>query len=191
MAKLTDDDQAEFRLWVRDGLARLAPLASTRKLAESGQRADPDLVTRLAELGIFGLAVPEQYGGAEVGASGLAAFLIEAGRCLLPVPYLSSAVLAPAAIRWAHAESQFAELLAGIAAGAVRVALAAGPLESTSARVDRDGDRWRLSGEDPAVLEADTADWFIVAAHTDTGVGLFLIDRANPGFRSEISARWM
>jgi len=40
---------------------------------------------------------------------------------------------------------------------------------------------WRLTGDDPAVLEADTADWFIVAAHTDAGVGLFVVDRADAG----------
>ncbi|WP_407689259.1 acyl-CoA dehydrogenase family protein [Mycobacterium sp. HUMS_1102779] len=181
MAALTDDDRIEFRLWVRDGLQRLAPLTRTRRLAESGQRADPDLVGSLAELGIFGFAVPEQYGGADVGASGLAAFLIEAGRCLLPVPYLSSAVLAPAAIRWARTEAQFAELLAGIAEGAARVALTVGPLDDTSPRVTREGDVWRLTGDDPAVLEADTADWFIVAAHTDAGVGLFIVDRTDAG----------
>ncbi|MDR3659481.1 MAG: acyl-CoA/acyl-ACP dehydrogenase [Mycobacterium sp.] len=178
---LAEEDRDEFRLWVRDGLQRLAPLAQTRRLAESGRRADPDLVKSLAELGIFGFAVPEQYGGADVGASGLAAFLIEAGRCLLPVPYLSSTVLAPAAIRWARAEAQFAELLAGIAEGAARVALTVGPLEDTSPRVTREGDVWRLSGDESAVLEADTADRFIVAAHTDAGVGLFVVDRADAG----------
>ncbi|WP_172442107.1 acyl-CoA dehydrogenase family protein [Mycobacterium heckeshornense] len=181
MAALTDDDRIEFRLWVRDGLQRLAPLTRTRRLAESGQRADPDLVGSLAELGIFGFAVPEQYGGADVGASGLAAFLIEAGRGLLPVPYLSSAVLAPAAIRWARTEAQFAELLAGIAEGVARVALTVGPLDDTSPRVTREGDVWRLTGDEPTVLEADVADWFIVAAHTDTGVGLFIVDRADAG----------
>ncbi|MGV2581091.1 UNVERIFIED_CONTAM: acyl-CoA/acyl-ACP dehydrogenase [Mycobacterium avium subsp. hominissuis] len=181
MAVLTDDDRIEFRLWVRDGLQRLAPLAQTRSLAECGRRADPDLVRSLAELGIFGFAVPEQYGGADAGGSGLAAFLIEAGRCLLPVPYLSSAVLAPAAIRWAQAETQFAELLAGIAEGAVRVALRVGPLDDASPRVTREGDVWRLTGDEPTVLEADVADWFIVAAHTDTGVGIFVVDRADSG----------
>ncbi|ORV50510.1 hypothetical protein AWC03_23105 [Mycobacterium europaeum] len=181
MAVLTDEDRIEFRLWVRDGLQRLAPLPQTRSLAECGRRADPDLVKSLAELGIFGFAVPEQYGGADAGASGLAAFLIEAGRCLLPVPYLSSAVLAPAAIRWAQAETQFAELLAGIAEGAVRVALRVGPLDDASPRVTREGDVWRLTGDEPTVLEADVADWFIVAAHTDTGVGIFVVDRADSG----------
>lgn len=181
MAMLTDEDRDEFRLWVRDGLQRLAPLADTRRLAESGQRADPDLVKSLAELGIFGFAVPEHYGGADVGASGLAAFLIEAGRCLLPVPYLSSTVLAPAAIRWAQAETQFAELLTGIAEGAARVALAVGPFDDAPPQVKREGDVWRLTGVEPVVLEADTADWFIVAAHTDAGVGLFVVDRADAG----------
>ena len=181
MAMLTDDDRNEFRLWVRDGLQRLAPLDRTRRLAESGRRTDPDLVASLAELGMFGFAVPEQYGGADIGASGLAAFLIEAGRCLLPVPYLSSVVLAPAAIRWARSEAQFAELLAAIAQGAARVALAVAPLDDTSPRVAREGDVWRLTGHDPSVLEADTADWFIVAAHTDDGVGIFVVDRTDAG----------
>jgi alkylation response protein AidB-like acyl-CoA dehydrogenase len=183
VATLTDEDRIEFRMWVRDGLQRMAPLPQTRSLAEGGQRADLNLVKGLAELGIFGFAVPKQYGGDEVGPAELATFLIEAGRCLLPVPYLSSAVLAPAAIRWAQAETQFAELLAGIAEGAVRVALAVRPLDDASPRVTREGDVWRLTGNEPAVLEADVADWLIVAAHTDSGAGLFVVDRADAGVK--------
>lgn len=181
MATLIDEDPIEFRMWVRDGLQRLAPLPQTRALAEGGQRADPDLVKSLAELGIFGFAVPELYGGDDVGPGKLATFLIEAGRCLLPVPYLSSAVLAPAAIRWAQAETQFAELLAGIAQGAVRVALAVRPLDDASPRVTHEGGVWRLTGNESAVLEADVADRMIVVAHTDSGVGLFVVDRADTG----------
>lgn len=132
MPLLTDADRMQFRTWVRDALEQLAPLDQTRILAESGRRDDPALHGSLAELGMFGLATPEEYGGGDVGAAGLAIFLMEAGRCLLPAPYLSTAVLAPTAIRWVGAEKHFAELLRGIAAGRARVALAVSPSGDTS-----------------------------------------------------------
>lgn len=185
MPLLTDDDRMEFRIWVRDGLQQHAPLALTRELAESGRRDDPNLCGRLAELGMFGLATPEEYGGGDVGAAGLAIFLMETGRCLLPAPYLSTAVLAPMAIRWAGAEEHFADLLKGIVAGQVRVALALSPLDGAAPRATRDGHTWRLTGAEPVVLEADVADWLIVAAETDTGPGMFVVDRHDAGVRIE------
>ncbi|WP_322858211.1 acyl-CoA dehydrogenase family protein [Mycobacterium europaeum] len=181
MPLLTDDDRMEFRIWVRDGLQQHAPLARTRQLAESGRRDDPILCGSLAELGVFGLATPEEYGGGDVGAAGLAIFLMEAGRCLLPAPYLSSAVLAPTAIRWAGAEEHFADLLKGIVQGQARVALALSPLDGAAPRATHDGHTWRVSGAEPAVLEADVADWLIVAAETDTGPGLFVVDGHDAG----------
>ncbi|BBX28457.1 acyl-CoA dehydrogenase family protein [Mycolicibacterium alvei] len=181
MPLLTDADRMQFRTWVRDALEQLAPLDQTRILAESGRRDDPALHGSLAELGMFGLATPEEYGGGDVGAAGLAIFLMEAGRCLLPAPYLSTAVLAPTAIRWAGAEKHFAELLRGIAAGRARVALAVSPSGDTALRAARDGQFWQLTGAYPAVLEADVADWLIVAAETDTGPGLFVVDRHDAG----------
>ncbi|BBY39954.1 acyl-CoA dehydrogenase [Mycobacterium mantenii] len=185
MPLLTEDDRMEFRIWVRDGLQQHAPLARTRQLAESGRREDPNLCRSLAELGVFGLATPEEYGGGDVGAAGLAIFLMEAGRCLLPAPYLSSAVLAPTAIRWAGAEEHFADLLKGIVQGQVRVALALSPLDGAPPRATHDGHTWRVSGAEPAVLEADVTDWLIVAAEIDTGPGLFVVDGHDAGVRIE------
>lgn len=176
MPLLTDDDRMEFRIWVRDGLQQHAPLERTRELAESGRRDDPALCGNLVELGLFGLATPEEYGGGDVGAAGLAIFLMEAGRCLLPAPYLSATVLAPMAIRWAGAEDYFADLLKGIAGGQARVALAVSAVEGTPFRATLDEDTWRLSGDDRAVLEADVADWLIVSAETNAGLGLFVVD---------------
>jgi alkylation response protein AidB-like acyl-CoA dehydrogenase len=181
MPLLTETDRTEFRGWIRDGLTQLAPLTRTRLLAETGRRDDPDLCASLAELGLFGLATPEEYGGGDVGAAGLAILLMEAGGCLLPAPYLSAAVLAPTAIRWAGAEEHFADLLKGIASGRTRVALAVGPSDSAGLRATHDGHTWRLTGAEPAVLEADVADWLFVSAETDTGTGIFVVDRYDAG----------
>jgi alkylation response protein AidB-like acyl-CoA dehydrogenase len=186
MALLTDEDRTEFRSWVRSALERSAPLSRTRELAESGRRDDPGLCRDLGELGVFGFAVPEDCSGGDVGLAGLAILLMEAGRCLLPVPYLSTACLAPVAIRWAGAEGRFAELLSRIAQGRARVALVVGPGHGAARpRATYVGRTWRLTGADPAVLEADVADWLIVAADTNEGPGLFVVDRHTDGVQVE------
>jgi alkylation response protein AidB-like acyl-CoA dehydrogenase len=186
MRVLTGDDLADFRTWIHEGLERVAPLSRTRGLAESGRRDDTDLCEQLVELGVFGLAVAEGCGGSDIGGAGLAVFLMEAGRCLLPAPYLSTACLAPIAIRWADSGSSHATLLSRIAQGRARVALAVNRIAATPPpRATPAADTYNLTGSLPMVLEADVADWLIVAADTGAGPGLFMVDRNSHGVAVE------
>ena len=54
--------------------------------------------TLAAELGMAGLLVPEQLGGAGASAREAAVVMEEIGRAVAPVPFLSSAVLATLAL---------------------------------------------------------------------------------------------
>ncbi|TDE55863.1 acyl-CoA dehydrogenase [Nonomuraea mesophila] len=65
------------------------------------------------DLGIAGLLVPEEHGGAGCGPAEMAAVAGELGRALCPYPFLQSAVMAVAAARAAGA----AELLESLAGG--------------------------------------------------------------------------
>ena len=51
------------------------------------------------------------------------------------------------------------------------------PVERVRTRAARTGGRWVLDGLKPIVLDGATADWVIVAARTQEGIGSFL-DRA-------------
>ncbi|MFG3439709.1 acyl-CoA dehydrogenase family protein [Nonomuraea sp. NPDC047897] len=72
-----------------------------------------------AELGVAGLAVPEEYGGAGCGAREVAAVAEELGRALSPYPFLQTAVLAVAAVRSGGDEAAMARLLPALASGQV------------------------------------------------------------------------
>ncbi|WP_433414791.1 acyl-CoA dehydrogenase family protein [Microtetraspora malaysiensis] len=82
--------------------------------------ADQNTWRRFAgELGVAGLAVPEEYGGAGCGLAEAAVVCEEIGRALSPLPYLSTAVLAVAAIIESGDDEAKERLLPGIADGTV------------------------------------------------------------------------
>jgi alkylation response protein AidB-like acyl-CoA dehydrogenase len=83
----------------------------------------PDWV-RLAEVGWTGLEVPEDLGGAGVGFAEVAVVAEELGRALAAVPYLGTVVLGAGALALAAPGPGRDGLLAAIARGTARVAVA-------------------------------------------------------------------
>ncbi|NUW40515.1 acyl-CoA dehydrogenase family protein [Nonomuraea rhodomycinica] len=69
------------------------------------------------ELGVAGLAVPEEYGGAGCGPAEVAAVAEELGRALSPHPFLQSAVLAVEAVKAGGDAAAMARLLPVLAGG--------------------------------------------------------------------------
>ncbi|MCO6006471.1 acyl-CoA/acyl-ACP dehydrogenase [Actinoallomurus purpureus] len=144
------DELDDLRATVRAFLAEACPPTAVRRLMADPAAHDAALWRRLAgELGLTGLAVPEEHGGAGCGLGELAVVCEELGRALTPVPYLATAVLAAHAVRDGH-------LLAGIADG------------SLIATVVLDGDLTangdRLTGTAPYVLDGHLADVIVCAA---------------------------
>jgi len=72
-----------------------------------------------ADLGMAGLLVPEEFGGAGAGAREAAVVMEEIGRAVAPVPFLSSAVLATVALL----EAGDTETVKGLAAGSLTAVL--------------------------------------------------------------------
>jgi alkylation response protein AidB-like acyl-CoA dehydrogenase len=129
-----------------------------------------------AEVGVSGLAIPERHGGVGAGLPELCVVAEELGRALTPAALLGSAALTATALVAADA----GPLLPRIAAGDT----------AALAWTGADG-RWdpvapacraehgRLHGTAHYVLDGDTADLLVVAAHTPTGVALFQVDPAD------------
>ena len=113
--------------------------------------------------------------------------LEEMGRVLVPVPFFSTVVLGGGAIVVAGSEEQKRDLLPRVASGKLRLSLA--QLESDGrwdvssielcARSTRDG--YSLSGRKLFVPDADTAHRLVVAARTEAGPTLFLVDCETAG----------
>ncbi|MEU6350693.1 acyl-CoA dehydrogenase family protein [Streptomyces sp. NPDC047072] len=142
-----------------------------------GDLTDPGLWPALAgELGLAGLLVPEEFGGAGASAREVAVVLEELGRAVAPVPYLTSAVVA-ASVLVSVADK---ELAGAVAAGRV-VALAVPLGTGTGAgdpaspvTVTGDG---RLNGEVRSVAGALDAETLIVPVAVPAGAQLWAVER--------------
>ncbi|GIJ55166.1 acyl-CoA dehydrogenase family protein [Virgisporangium aurantiacum] len=103
---LYDEVDEELRATVRGLLAARSPWSAVLARTESPEPYDTKLWATLAgEMGLAGLPVPEDAGGAGATWRQVAVVLEELGSAVAPVPYLGSAVLATAALLVAAGES--------------------------------------------------------------------------------------
>lgn len=106
-------------------MAERTSTKQTRELMESISGFDESLYRQLlAELGVGGIHVPEEYGGAGLSYEELAIVLEEMGRVLYPSPFFSSHVLATNALLLVGSPEQKAEWLPKIASGEVNATVA-------------------------------------------------------------------
>ncbi|MFF0508269.1 acyl-CoA dehydrogenase family protein [Streptomyces fimicarius] len=188
-------EQHEIRRTLRELLARAAGPGTIPAAVGAAEGYDPVLWRRLArDLGLPGLALAEEYGGAGCTATELALACEETGRALLPSPLLATAALAAPLIAALGTPDQRAALLPRIAEGALTAALAvpggslatalgltgdnrdgawagggrAGGIQARAYGSDdsRGGGGWRLYGEAERVLDGHSAGLLLVAAHT-------------------------
>jgi alkylation response protein AidB-like acyl-CoA dehydrogenase len=91
------DDQTLFAEGLRDLLAKECPPARVRAAWDDGAGHDATLWDHLAEMGVFGMLVPEAAGGLGGTEVDLVLLLEELGRAAAPGPVLeTAAVVAPA-----------------------------------------------------------------------------------------------
>ncbi len=156
----------------------------------------PDaVVARMAEMGLFGLAIPEEHGGQ--GLSMLAqcvanAELSRTNACFRTRIGTNNGIGAQG-ILIAGTDAQKRRYLPELASGRMTGAFAlsepnagsdASRIQTTAARK---GDRWVLNGTKQFITNGDVAGVFTVMAVTDRskgarGISAFLVDRGAPGF---------
>ena len=183
-------EQADIAGTMRDFLATHSAEPEVRRLMITERGFDDAVWAQLAELGIPGLAIPEEYGGLGLGVTELSLVMEAAGAALLCAPLLSSAVLGTALLRRVAGRAAQADLLPPLASGARRAAVALGDpaadglgvVPTATARPAAAG--WAVSGACRFVLDGHTADDILVAARAPGGVvGVFAVDAAAPGVR--------
>jgi alkylation response protein AidB-like acyl-CoA dehydrogenase len=164
-----------------------------RELARSELGFSAEAWAQYAELGLLSLPFPEEFGGLGGNAVDVMLVMEQIGRGLLLEPFLSSVVMCGGLIRDAASDSLKANLLPRIGAGELKLALAcyepAGryDLSRVACTAARSGGGWRLSGQKIVVLDAPSADCFLVSARVGggaenvQGVSLFLIERGTAG----------
>ncbi|MCP5043997.1 MAG: acyl-CoA dehydrogenase [bacterium] len=174
------DEHEELRATVRQFLADRSDEQAVRTQMASERGFDDDVWQQLAEqVGLTGLVVPEEHGGADFSYVELCIVAEEMGRALLCAPYLSTAVMSTnALLHCANATAQ-KEVLPGIADGSTRATLAwaetGWDLASISTTAQEKDGAWVLEGTKTSVLDGHTADVILVAARTSAGIELFQV----------------
>jgi alkylation response protein AidB-like acyl-CoA dehydrogenase len=176
-------EQEELRTSVRRFLEDTSPETEVRRLMGSPEGYDPAVWTQMAaQLGLQGIAVPEQHGGAGSGHAELAVVFEEMGAALLPSPFFATVGLAANVLLQCGDDAAIGELLPGIAAGetiaTVALVEAGGRWDGSDValRAERGGDGWTLQGSKLFVLDGTIASLVLVVARTDAGLSVFAVD---------------
>ncbi|MGJ8547169.1 MAG: acyl-CoA dehydrogenase family protein [Sulfitobacter sp.] len=161
---------------LRRFLAEASPVESRNKTAYSAPFHAPALYAQLAELGVIGAFVSEEQGGFGGSAEDVSVIFEELGRALCVEPVLGS--LLSLRLLAATGQSALAEqMIAGEMRGAFAFAEpdVSADLSCITAKAEKSGDVWRLTGRKSAVYGAPGADFVLVAAQSGAGLGLYLV----------------
>lgn len=152
---------------------------------------------RFAELDIYAVPFPEEYGG--LGGTILEEAIIveELGRGANPIAnlYIATCSFGGYSILSSGSEEQKHEYLPKVAAGELPIALALTEseggtdlLNGVKSRAERTADGWKISGQKMYITGAQEADLFVVIAVTDpnpekrtNGLSMFLVSADAPG----------
>src|SRR5438477_5970629 len=174
-------EQDELRRSVRSFLARESPSSYVHAMADDERGFSDRVWDLVVELGWPAILVPEANGGLGLGLVDVVVVMEEMGRVPFPGPYFSSAVFATLAAKHLGLSDQLASLASGATRGTVALeeAGAGDPVTRVRTRAVRKSGRWRLTGSKPVILDGHTADWVLVVARTEQGLGTFLIEAPN------------
>jgi alkylation response protein AidB-like acyl-CoA dehydrogenase len=180
-------EQVMLRDLSREFMTRESTPKAVRALWDDARGYSDTIWQQMADMGLHGLTVSEEYGGQGLGMVELALVLDEMGRASYPGPYFATTVLAAGAIAASGQSDVMARYLPDIASGRTRATFAL--LESALSwqpdavqlRASRSGDGYVLSGVKRFVPWAHVADLVVVVARTSGGVTLFAVPGDAPG----------
>src|SRR5918999_614870 len=190
-------DLGDTALMIRDTVAGFAQ-AEIAPRAEEIDRTNEfprDLWPRLGELGLHGITVEEEYGGAGLGYTEHVLAMEEISRASASVglSYGAHSNLCVNQIRRNGTEAQkrryLPKLISGEHVGALAMSEpgAGSDVVSMATRADKRGDRYVLNGSKMWITNGPVAETLVVYAKTDPGAGArgitaFLIEKGFAGF---------
>jgi alkylation response protein AidB-like acyl-CoA dehydrogenase len=192
LSVLSDDERA-FQAAVADfARGEIAPRVESM---ERAAKLDPELIPRYFEMGLMGIQVPEQYGGAggsvmmvtlaveeisRVDAS--AAIMVDVQNTLVAYPLLTAAT--------DEQKARYLPALCESKVGAYALSEAGSGSDAFAlqTRAEPRGSDWVLTGRKLWITNAAEADVFIVFANADPskgykGITAFIVERGYAGFR--------
>jgi acyl-CoA dehydrogenase len=169
---------------------RLRPLEE--RVAEEDEVPD-EIVREMREMGLFGLSIPEDYGGLGLTMGEEVRVALEFGRTTpaFRSVFGTNVGIGSQGVVMAGSEAQKREWLPRIASGEIVTSFAltepgaGSDGASVQTRAVRDGDVYRLTGSKRFITNADKAALFTVMARTGGegagGVSAFLVPAGLPG----------
>jgi len=191
MFDLTDDQQL-----LRNAVREFADGEIAPGAAERDEHAvfPSELIPKLAEQGLLGIMVPEQYGGAGYDSLSAALVVEEIARVDAAVGLLvgSHNSLCSGHILLVGTEEQKQTYLGPLARGEKLGAWALTEPGSGSdagamrTRATPDGDSWVIRGDKQFITQGSTAGTYVIMASTDPsqgtrGISAFVVQRETPG----------
>jgi alkylation response protein AidB-like acyl-CoA dehydrogenase len=191
-ARFTAEEEA-----LRDEIRRFAERELAPRAAElDAAAAFPwEHLKKLAPLGVLGLNLPEEYGGAGATPVALALVMEEiAAGCAATASVVGAHYLATDAILLGGDEAMKRRFLPAAAAGARLGAFALTEPRSGSdpagmlTRAEPEGEGWRLIGSKHFISNGAEADFIVVFARTDPtdghrGIGAFVVEKGTRGLQ--------
>lgn len=192
--RITDEDRALQEMVERFAETELKPVA--REIDETGRFAGEHF-TKLAELGMMGMNLPEKYGGP--GISPVALYLaVEAmaGACMSTTSAVTAHFMATDVILIGGSDELKQRYLPAAASGAKLAAYAmteprggSDPADMRTRAEKVDGG-YRLNGVKHFISNGGVADFLVVFCVTDPdaekksrGISALVVDRDTPGFK--------
>ena len=179
---------------LRDAIEKFV---DTELIPHESEPLSPELLERifagLRRLGIWGLGVPERFGGAGGTPLDRVVMIEQLSRSLLG-PHLIGRMGEPLSILFAGTPEQQERYLNPVVRGEKLGAFAlteptggADPVGNMTTTAVREGEGWILDGRKCFVSLGDVADYVVVLARTDRtagakGISAFIVDANTPGF---------
>jgi len=188
-----DESQRLVAQTVREFVDReVIPVASAM---EHRDEYPDELVEMMKALGLFGLNVPEEYGGSDVDYTTFAIVFEELARGWMGLSGILGAhlVLCDVLVRYGT-KAQKQQYLPQLAKGEPRGGIclsepnAGTDLQAISTRARRDGEQYRVDGSKMWVTNGRRAQLFLLLAKTDVsaqpphrGISAFIVEKGAPG----------
>ena len=190
---VTEETRAQIVSLVRDFVRRdVVPVAAR---FDRDDIYPAELVDTMREMGLFGITIPEDYGGLGLDHATLAVIFEELSRGWMSVTGVIGTHHLMAAIIADHGTAEQKErLLPRMAQGEVRGGLgltepeAGSDVQNISTTAVRDGEEYVLNGSKTFITNAENGNAFAVLTKTDTkadpphrGMSCFIVEKPNPG----------
>ncbi len=182
------EEQKMLRQMTRDFVNKeIKPIAAK---IDTEEKIPEELINKLGELGLLGVAFPEEYGGGGFGEVGYCLMQEEIGRgCLSTATFIGAHQSIGANVIYLGGnEEQKQKYLVPLASGekigafCLTEAGAGSDSFNVKTRAKLDGCNWVINGEKLWITNGSIAKTLSVFARTDKGLSAFIVEADTPGF---------